>query len=91
MINLITKRPTGYITYLSLLSFALAFVMSFYYYDSINEISPWYKDGLYIAVFVVFLGILVNFVGYRFYDKVNGKKGKQEFWSVHPPVGKYAS
>lgn len=65
MINLITKRPTGYITYLSLLFFALAFVMSFYYYDSINEISPWYKDGLYIAVFVVFLGILVNFVGRR--------------------------
>ena len=44
MINLITKRPTGYITYLSLLFFVLAFVMSFYYYDSINEISPWYKD-----------------------------------------------
>ncbi len=65
MINLITKRPTGYITYLSLLFFVLAFVMSFYYYDTINEISPWYKDGLYIAVFVVFLGILVNFVGRR--------------------------
>ncbi|EQD71128.1 hypothetical protein B1B_04625, partial [mine drainage metagenome] len=39
--------------------------MSYYYYLSIHEVSPWLVDGLYIAVLAAGFSIIVNIVGRR--------------------------
>jgi asparagine N-glycosylation enzyme membrane subunit Stt3 len=63
--NLLMKKPTGYITVLSLLFFVLPFAMSYYYYLGVHELSPWFVDGFYIAVLAVAFSIIVNLIGRR--------------------------
>jgi len=63
--NLLMKKPTGYITVLSLLFFILPFAMSYYYYLGVHEVSPWFVDGFYIAVLAVGFSIIVNLIGRR--------------------------
>ncbi len=65
LFSLFMKKPTGYITVSSLLFFVLPFVMSYYYYHGVHEVSPWLIDGLYIAVLAVGFSIIVNIVGRR--------------------------
>ncbi|MCL4452127.1 MAG: glycosyltransferase family 39 protein [Candidatus Thermoplasmatota archaeon] len=65
VVNLLLKKPTGYITVLALLFFVLPFVMSYYYYSVIHEVSPWFIDGFYIAVLAVASSIVVNIIGRR--------------------------
>ena len=65
IVNLLLKKPTGYITVLVLLFFILPFVMSYYYYAVIHEVSPWFIDGFYIAVLAIASSIVVNLIGRR--------------------------
>ncbi len=63
--NLFARKPTGYLTYISVLFFALSFSMSYYYYNSLGEVSPWITDAAYIALFMFGLSVIVNIIGRR--------------------------
>ncbi len=63
--NLIFKRPTGYITYYTALFVILGFLMGFYYYHGVNELTSWYNAELEIGVLIVMFGALIGLVGRR--------------------------
>ena len=65
IVNLIFKRPTGYITYYTALFVILGFLMGFYYYAGVNELTGWYNAELEIGILIVLFGVLIGLVGRR--------------------------
>lgn len=65
LVNLIFKRPTGYITYYMALFVIVGFAMGFYYYQGVHELSGWYNAELEIGILLVLFGILIGLVGRR--------------------------
>ncbi len=65
VVNLIFKRPTGYITYYTTLFIFLGFAMGLYYYVGVNELSGWYNAELEIGLVMLIFGALIGLVGRR--------------------------
>ena len=65
IINLILKRPTGYITYYTALLVILSFLMGAYYYQAIGEGPGWYNAELVIGILIVSFSGVINLVGRR--------------------------
>ncbi len=65
IVNLIFKRPTGYITYYTALFVLLGFAMGFYYYMGVNELNGWYNAELELGFVMILFGALIGLVGRR--------------------------
>ena len=63
--NLIVKKPTGYLTYLTAIYVAASFPIGFYYYDVTSMLHAWFLPPLAMGLMVVGFGILVNIVARR--------------------------
>ena len=61
--NILTKRPTGYLTYLTTLFIAFSFPFGFYYYYSTHMLMPWFFPPLAMGLLIIGFGLLVNVVG----------------------------
>ncbi|MHB8359708.1 MAG: STT3 domain-containing protein [Thermoplasmataceae archaeon] len=61
--NLILKRPTGYLTYLTILFALVGFAMGFYYYRGVSELSGWYNAEVLMAVMIIVFAALINIIG----------------------------
>lgn len=61
--NLILKRPTGYITYLTILFALLGFAMGFYYYRGVSELAGWYNAEVLMALMLIVFAALINIIG----------------------------
>ena len=60
--NLIVKKPTGYLTYLTAIYVAASFPIGFYYYDITSMLHAWFLPPLAMGLMIVGFGILVNIV-----------------------------
>lgn len=65
IVNVITRKPTGYLTYYTAIFVALGFLMGSYYYIGAGFWQTWYNDPMYMGVLIVGLGLLFNIVGRR--------------------------
>ncbi|PYB67877.1 hypothetical protein DMB44_06790 [Thermoplasma sp. Kam2015] len=63
VINLLTRKPTGYLTYITTLSMFLGFLMGAYYYYGSGLISGWYTPEVQMAVLGIAFLILINIIG----------------------------
>ncbi len=63
--NLIVKKPTGYLTYLTAIYVAASFPIGFYYYDVTFMLHTWFIPPLVMGLMIVGFGILVNIVARR--------------------------
>jgi len=61
--NLILKRPTGYLTYFTILFALLGFVMGFYYYRGVSELAGWYNAEVLMALMIIVFAALINIIG----------------------------
>ncbi len=60
--NLMLKRPTGYLTYYSIIYVAASFPIGFYYYDLTHMLNPWFLPPLAMGLMVIGFGLLINIV-----------------------------
>ncbi len=60
--NLFTKKPTGYLTYITAIYVAASFPIGFYYYDITAMIHAWFLPPLAMGLMIVGFGILINIV-----------------------------
>ncbi|BAB60377.1 TVG1271204 [Thermoplasma volcanium GSS1] len=63
VINLLTRRPTGYLTYLTSIAMALGFLMGFYYYYGDGELYGWFIPEIQLAVLGIAFLLLINIIG----------------------------
>ncbi len=63
--NLFTKKPTGYLTYISTIYVAASFPIGFYYYDVTFMIHAWFLPPLAMGLMIIGFGILINIVARR--------------------------
>lgn len=63
--NLVTRRPTGYMTFVSVILFGFSLLMGYYYYFALHELSPWWTSAFYIAVIAIGFSIITNITGRR--------------------------
>jgi asparagine N-glycosylation enzyme membrane subunit Stt3 len=61
--NLILKRPTGYLTYFTILFALLGFAMGFYYYRGVSELAGWYNAEVLMALMIIVFAALINIIG----------------------------
>ncbi len=61
--NILTKRPTGYLTYLTTLFIGFSFPFGFYYYYSTHMLMPWFFPPLAMGLLIIGFGLLVNIIG----------------------------
>jgi dolichyl-diphosphooligosaccharide--protein glycosyltransferase len=60
--NLIVKKPTGYLTYISTIYVAASFPIGFYYYDITSMLHAWFLPPLAMGLMIIGFGILINIV-----------------------------
>ena len=60
--NLIVKKPTGYLTYLTTIYVAASFPIGFYYYDVTSMLHTWFLPPLAMGLMAIGFGILINIV-----------------------------
>ncbi len=63
--NLFTKKPTGYLTYISAIYVAVSFPIGFYYYDVTSMIHSWFLPPLAMGLMLIGFAILINIVARR--------------------------
>ncbi|WP_393971834.1 glycosyltransferase family 39 protein [Oxyplasma meridianum] len=61
--NLILKRPTGYLTYFTILFALIGFAMGFYYYRGVSELAGWYNSEVLMALMIIVFAALINIIG----------------------------
>lgn len=65
IVNLILKRPTGYLTFYTALFIVLGFLMGAYYYQALGEGPGWYNAEVLIGVVIVLFGVIIGIIGRR--------------------------
>ncbi len=63
VINLLTRKPTGYLTYLTTLSMVLGFLMGAYYYYGSGLLPGWFMPEAEMAVLGIAFLLLINIIG----------------------------
>ena len=61
--NLVLKRPTGYLTYFTILFAFVGFAMGFYYYRGVSELAGWYNAEVLMALMIIVFAALINIIG----------------------------
>ncbi|MEM0132179.1 STT3 domain-containing protein [Acidiplasma sp.] len=61
--NLFTKRPTGYLTYLTIFFIAFSFPFGYYYYDMTHMLMPWFYPPLIMGILIIGFGFVINIIG----------------------------
>ncbi len=62
LVNLFRRKPTGYLTYLTVIFIAFSFPFGYYYYDVTHMLMPWYYPPMAMGLLVVGFGLLINIV-----------------------------
>ena len=65
IVNLILKRPTGYVTFYTALFVGLGFLMGAYYYQALGEGPGWYNAEVVVGVVIVLFGMIIGIIGRR--------------------------
>lgn len=65
IVNLILKRPTGYLTMYTAFFVILGFLMGAYYYQAIGEGPGWYNAEVLVGIVIVLFGIVIGIIGRR--------------------------
>lgn len=65
VVNVMTKKPTGYLTYLTILFIGFGFLLGAYPYYALGSgyFHLWFIDPFYIGVIIIGLGIVFNIFG----------------------------
>lgn len=67
VVNVITKKPTGHLTFLTIIFIAFGFLIGAYPYYALGSgyFHLWLVDPLYIGVIIIGLGLVFNIFGRR--------------------------
>ena len=65
LFNIVTKKPSEYLTLILLPFILLSFAMGAYYYQDIGEGPGWYNAELMVGLLIILFGMVVNAIGRR--------------------------
>jgi len=63
--NLVMKRPSGYLTFYTIIFVAVGFAMGAYYYQILGEGPQWYNTELILGLLIIGFAVLMNIIGRR--------------------------
>ena len=63
--NLIVKKPSGYLTFYTIIFIAIGFAMGAYYYQILGEGPQWYNTELLLGVIIIGFAVLMNLISRR--------------------------
>ncbi len=61
--NLVMKKPSGYLTFYTIIFVVIGFAMGAYYYQILGEGPQWYNTELILGVLVIGFAVLMNLIG----------------------------
>ena len=63
--NLIIKKPSGYLTFYTIIFIAIGFAMGAYYYQILGEGPQWYNTELILGIIIIGFAVLMNLISRR--------------------------
>ncbi len=63
--NLIMKKPSGYLTFYTIIFIAIGFAMGAYYYQVLGEGPQWYNTELILGIIIIGFAVLMNLISRR--------------------------